>query len=306
MALLWSSVDDRVVHLPSRCLVGRSTQSALALTDSRVSWEHARLDWNGRTWELRDLGSSNGTFIDGASVAPGRAVEIEVGMVLSFGQQHEGWTVKDAAGPVISAECKQTGEVRLGDEGLLVLPSEEEPIDSIFRDLQGAWVLETSDDAQVVQDLQRVTSGGKDWILRLPEAVVPTLQMHGATVTLRDLTLRFGVSRDEEQVALEFLYNEALLARAENVYNYLLLTLARQRLADRALPNIDDGDQGWIYRDDLCRMLVIDQSQLNMHVFRARKLLSRKGVSGAAHLVERRTLTRQLRLGTRRVEIAQA
>src|SRR5947207_1352311 len=37
--------------------------------DPRVSGSHARLEWTGRGWTLRDLGSKNGTFITGSPAA---------------------------------------------------------------------------------------------------------------------------------------------------------------------------------------------------------------------------------------------
>lgn len=37
----------------------------LVLEDPRVSARHARLEWNGSGWSLRDLGSKNGTFVGG-------------------------------------------------------------------------------------------------------------------------------------------------------------------------------------------------------------------------------------------------
>jgi len=306
MAILRSSIGNHTLHLPSRCLVGRSPHSDLALTDERVSWEHARLSWTGRAWELRDLASSNGTFIDGQRLSQGRAVDIHAGMALSFGHARDGWLVETVDPPTISARADDNGEVRVGEDGLLVLPSDNQPLLTIYRDLRGGWVAENHAGTLEVSDMGRVECAGRQWRVRLPDIAVSTLTMGKRAVMLQDLTFRFDVSKDEEQIALDILLEHDLLAHAESVYNYLLLTLARQRLADLELPEVLDSDRGWIYRDDLCRMLLLDNDQLNMHVFRARKLLSGKGVSGAAHLVERRPLTHQLRLGTSRVEIAQA
>ena len=57
--------------------------------DPRVSGTHARLEWTGRGWTLRDLGSKNGTFVEGKRIEKPRALadgeRIQVGsIVLTF------------------------------------------------------------------------------------------------------------------------------------------------------------------------------------------------------------------------------
>jgi len=53
-------------------IVGREPESGLLLEDRRVSKRHAQLRWNGTGWSLEDLGSKNGTSVNGldASGAP--------------------------------------------------------------------------------------------------------------------------------------------------------------------------------------------------------------------------------------------
>jgi len=53
-------------------VVGRDPACELVLEDPRVSKRHARLEWNGAGWSLEDVGSKNGTSVDGvpASGAP--------------------------------------------------------------------------------------------------------------------------------------------------------------------------------------------------------------------------------------------
>lgn len=51
------------------------------LDDARVSWRHATISWNGRSWVIDDHGSTNGTFVHGqrvhqTEVGPGSAVHL--------------------------------------------------------------------------------------------------------------------------------------------------------------------------------------------------------------------------------------
>jgi pSer/pThr/pTyr-binding forkhead associated (FHA) protein len=62
--------------------VGRTKKNMLALADVSVSGEHAELVKRGDKWFVRDLMSSNGTFVDGEKV---KESELRSGQVLRFG-----------------------------------------------------------------------------------------------------------------------------------------------------------------------------------------------------------------------------
>jgi DNA-binding NtrC family response regulator len=49
-----------------RALVGRDADCDLASDDASISRHHAELRFDGSVWSVRDLGSLNGTFLDGA------------------------------------------------------------------------------------------------------------------------------------------------------------------------------------------------------------------------------------------------
>jgi pSer/pThr/pTyr-binding forkhead associated (FHA) protein len=48
--------------------IGRADTNAIVLTDDLVSEEHVELRRNGNAWEAVDLGSTNGTFVDGVHI----------------------------------------------------------------------------------------------------------------------------------------------------------------------------------------------------------------------------------------------
>ena len=65
--------------------LGRDVNNAIVVDDPFASAEHAVLTFRGRSWYLEDLGSTNGTYINGrpvAGVAPiGFGDELQIGEV---------------------------------------------------------------------------------------------------------------------------------------------------------------------------------------------------------------------------------
>lgn len=63
--------------------IGRDISCDLVLEDPSVSRRHARLGWNGGGWTLVDVGSKNGTTVNGE---PARGAELRNGDWIGFGR----------------------------------------------------------------------------------------------------------------------------------------------------------------------------------------------------------------------------
>jgi pSer/pThr/pTyr-binding forkhead associated (FHA) protein len=65
--------------------LGRDVNNAIVIDDPFASAEHAVLTYRGRTWYLEDLGSTNGSYVNGhpiSGVAPlGFGDEVQIGQV---------------------------------------------------------------------------------------------------------------------------------------------------------------------------------------------------------------------------------
>jgi hypothetical protein len=78
-----STVEHTFTHSPVR--IGRSARNELSLPHRFVSASHGVLEFSGRERRYTDLGSTNGTVLDGAQLTPRVAVALEPGAELSIG-----------------------------------------------------------------------------------------------------------------------------------------------------------------------------------------------------------------------------
>jgi hypothetical protein len=75
----------RSFDLDAITTLGRDVNNAIVVEDPFASADHAVLTYRGRSWYVEDLGSTNGTYVNGraiASVAPlGFGDELSIGQV---------------------------------------------------------------------------------------------------------------------------------------------------------------------------------------------------------------------------------
>ncbi|MER5829517.1 FHA domain-containing protein [Streptomyces sp. NPDC002130] len=73
---------------PSRAYtLGRDPQGDVVFDDARVSWRHATVSFNGRSWVIEDHGSTNGTFVQGQRI---HQMELGAGSAVNLGNATDG------------------------------------------------------------------------------------------------------------------------------------------------------------------------------------------------------------------------
>jgi hypothetical protein len=177
----------------------------------------------------------------------------------------------------------------------LLLPPDGAPEVSVVHQPDGSWMADESFETRSVLDGDIVVAGDRAWRLILPVTLDPTVGSGSA------ITLHFQVSSDEEVVEVLVL-GDGIGGRLEaRASNYLLLLLARARLADEALP---EGERGWVYRDELARQLRISPATVNVQLHRLRQALAPLGPDLAARLLQNRMVrSRQVRLGSAAIRV---
>lgn len=299
-----SSGQTRLVE--PELLVGRAPQCALRLDERYVSARHAILRWTGERWELKDLASRNGTFVDGHRLRSGEEQAVRDGTKIAFGKIEQEWELVDTSAPAVMAVPVDGGAPVLLDGDLLALPSSDSPAATIYPNPRGGWLLEQPDESTVpITNLQVFEIAGRAWRFSCPERILKTsIANELPDLEVRNLELKFSVSRDEEHVALEAHSGTRTFDLGARGHHYLLLTLARRRLKDAA-DGLPETSCGWLYQDDLTLRPDMTTSQLNIDVCRLRKQFASFGVSDAANIIERRPHTRQLRIGSGRIVVVQ-
>lgn len=74
----------KIFPLSPVTVLGRSTDAEVSLNDTFLSGEHARLELRNGIWTLDDLGSTNGTFLNGFEVRA--ATELHDGDLVRVGR----------------------------------------------------------------------------------------------------------------------------------------------------------------------------------------------------------------------------
>lgn len=326
MALIEHQRTGRPHILGAVHTVGRGSDNDLYLTNELVSGQHAVFRWSGQLWELRDLGSANGTWMDERTLQPGVWQPLVEGARIAFGVREERFEVRDVAPPVpvarpvslaagpfgqsIRAQVAQSPhDTRplYGDASGLALPATGEPLYLIQDGGQGRWFVHdlSENRRRPLFDREVLHIGDTPWQISLPLVPERTRKPRQASKRLADIGLRFYVSADEEHVEIAVLFEGTEQRLPSHVWDYFLLTLARARLRDAEQPALAESEHGWVHGPTLADGLQVAVNTVRAYVHRARRLLANAGgVVDADGLIERRHPAQQLRLGVRWLEVA--
>lgn len=301
MALL-RDASGSVIPVGARLLLGRSRLAQLRIDDPRVSAEHAVLAWDGDGWRVRDLGSRNGTTVDGRRLQGHEDVRLAAGQVLSLADGAWSGTFLSTSAP---GPCAVSGDrVVEGEGALLGLPSLDRPtlVVEFHPDLQ--WTIVRPEGPEPVRDGQLVVVDDVAWQLRLPEAIATTTQAGPRGLKLADIALRIDVSPDEERVDVVLRAGVVERALPSRGHLYVLAILARLRKR-AAEERVHETEQGWITPAALERLLRTSRNHLHVCFHRIRQDHTAAGVVDAAGVIERRATTGEVRLGVaaERVEV---
>ncbi|HSN92844.1 MAG TPA: adenylate/guanylate cyclase domain-containing protein [Anaeromyxobacteraceae bacterium] len=226
--LVWHGpAGDAEWILSGRTLVGRARTCTVRLAaDREASKEHAAVEPAGRGWRIRDLKSSNGTFVNGSRVRETLALrdgdEIRVGATrLKFKGPGGEATPEPLRTPVRPSEPMLSGGVTMVSSDPALIASA--PIDPDLRFRPAAERADTAalrrdyEKLRIVHECHRALGGARDpadVCAKLLDLALTVLPADGGAVLLRGAggTLEPAASRvpgGEETIQV----SETLLAR---------------------------------------------------------------------------------------------
>lgn len=298
MGSLAELASKRVFHLRVETTVGRSAHCGLHVQGSYVSSVHATIRFAASVWEIKDLGSTNGTFVNGSRLGVGAMRRLQAGDVVSFGAVDSGWKLLDEAPPSPMA-LADDGEVIVAEQQMLAIPSSSRPAVTIYCTARGGWSRDQANVSEEIRDGESLDILGRRWRVFLPDSVTRTDVARAKDV--RSVTLIFDVSSDEEDIRLLAEINGGSIDLGNRASNLLLLVLARRYLAD-VESGLAPRDCGWVYPDELSRALRTDAEHVNVDIFRVRRRFA-PHFDNAAEIIERQNGSRRLRVNAQRIEV---
>ncbi len=116
-------------------LLGRSEKCAVYIADPRASRRHAQIAWDGETSTLSDLGSANGTLLNGRRISTGETLrdgdEITIASaVLTFHDPDS--TLRAGNLPLLVVDATR-GEIWVNRKSVTLSPKEQALFDLLFR-----------------------------------------------------------------------------------------------------------------------------------------------------------------------------
>lgn len=305
-AFKWAGADPlagphQEILIDGRCIVGRARTAHWIQQSDLISAEHAVIAYTSLGWTLRDLSSTNGSWVDGVAIS-GEVVLVENAQV-SFGHEENVWTFVDVSPPHARVKCRKSGTKYETLAGYLSLPATGQPEANLYQSEDG-WILERGGQVHVVADSMTFTLPSGDYEVHLPRGVFSATS---STVVLSEgeqpLVLHFDVSFDEEHVAIQLSYQGKSLNLEHRSHSYLLLTLARRRERDQKDPHCPPQEAGWCETRELAEAFHASPEQLNLWVWRARKQVQELHPELASLVIERRPSLAVLRIGTPHLHI---
>jgi len=249
---------DEVVHrqpVGSRPVnIGRAPINDLVLTDDQISWHHAVL-WaeGGRLW-VKDLGSTNGTFVGDARVTSPRAVEGALRLGPAVHLKIAPHAVDRAAAATALALEDLTGGLRFsldgdrfyigaGDDAHLRLPDGPARAGTLLIHEGGEVWLGTDDDESLLEVGQPFEVGGRRLILHEVDALrVPTREARRERYPYH-LRVTLQGSTGPEAALADVEAGRRYTVRSDN--RAVLLYLLARRVRDDRAAGLPPDEAGW-------------------------------------------------------------
>ncbi|NOY26723.1 MAG: FHA domain-containing protein [Oligoflexia bacterium] len=302
MALLERDGDPKGARpLITTQVIGRAPTCRLHDADRHVSGIHAEIRWDGASWLLEDLGSRNGTWLDGQRLQARKPLPLQDGSVIAVGRRSNTWTLLTSAPPVALAETTD-GAMVTAIDGVLSLPDLDDPQVVVYQTRDGLWVLKSDASPKTITSRHQVVVDQRIWTLYLPAIPLQTIPNVETAPSPRTAQLELHLGPGGHEANAWLMLQQGLVPVGARSSHQLLLLLAQARQHDGA-DGLPRDEQGWLHQDEMTQALQLTPNALHAAIHRLRNQFAVAGMIRAAGVIERRPASGMLRLGIHQVTI---
>lgn len=293
MASIICIATNQTQYLHGHHTFGRQADKVDTFIDGpAVSKIHAEIYWDEKMWLLKDV-SRNGVWVDGERIAHLKPVALKAGQKISFAKPGDVCLeMVDVAPPQPVLLHGEDPNLNKPIEQHTILPDDQAPEVFIFRkENTGQWCMQMASDASevILSNGQTLPLAAHTWTVFVPMENELTRGIDETRYNdIKNYEFEFTVSLDEESNALVIHGGGESYDLGIKTYFYLMVYLARQRMQDSKRGLAQD-EQGWVDLQVASRELDLEESNINIQIFRMRKMLAKKlaGVMGLDKVVER-------------------
>lgn len=266
-----NNTEEQITLLIQHIFGRHPSSSHTILHHADASRMHATILWDGESWLLQDS-SSNGTYVNGNPVLRGSMQKLRKGDKVHFASLNgDAWEMLDVSSPKSLLVPVTAGLETIELENIAILPNEELAEVTLYQSPNGHWVCESLSGISVLKTGDLVGCKGKTWrFIEARASEETTYLVSNDLPTSPQVGIFFNVSQNEEHVSFKFKMGEHVYDLGKRNHHYLMLLLARKRLEDREKGE-SLTEQGWMDKDQLCKMLGLSESHINIMVYRFRK-----------------------------------
>lgn len=266
-----NNTEEQVILLIQHIFGRHPNTSHTVLKNPDASRMHATIFWDGQHWLLQDS-SSNGTYVNGKLILPGSKQCLAKDDKIHFASlKGDTWQMLDVRPPKSLLIPVSTGLKTIELDNFSVLPNEESPEITLYMSPNGHWVCESQSGISVLKTGDLVGCNKQTWRFIEARASEETKYLESNVLpNSPQIGIFFDVSQNEEHVSFKFRMGDYEFDLGQRNHHYLMLLLARRRIQDKE-NGLDTDEQGWIDKDQLAKMLGLNESHINIQVYRFRK-----------------------------------
>ena len=282
---------------------GRRDEAVDTFIDhSFVSKLHAFIEWKDPHWLINDV-SKNGVWLNEKKIPLYTATVLSEGDVIEIaGKAETAFKICDLVEPRNMIYRADRQHIMIPLENNTLIPGEAEPEYALYKcPDRMQWLSEEivgSGDATVddhapyehgpYQHGDSIKCREADWLLFLVSETQATTEFWTQQRSLDDVEFRCDLSQDEESTELTLIDGRNEIVLGQRPHNYLLAHLLRFKHAQQI--SAQDQTAGWMDCKLLTKELGIDEANMNIQIFRARKQVAEAlpFLHGHSRLIERR------------------